>query len=235
MRTVRRKAREVADRERLLLELALRIVRDEGFHALTLGRLADRAEYSKGTVYNHFTSREDLLIELSAESVRRQLRAFRAVDDLPWDDVRKLYAIAVAYVRFAEQSPTLFECGALGRSEYTAALASAYRLERRDLLEAELALLVTGIGGRIVAEGRYGGDDVTPAVSVDAVRSCLLGYALSRLPSSCFPWTDRPDGRTDLRVLSRIVHGLGWPALELTELERVDVTIRELLRTAESR
>src|SRR2546423_13232580 len=115
MRTTQRKAQEVAERDQALVRLALGMISKEGFHNLTLGKLAQEAGYSKGTVYNHFTCREDLLIELSAESARRQLRYFQAIADLPWDGVTSLYGMAFAYLRHAAVAPVLFECSITAR------------------------------------------------------------------------------------------------------------------------
>jgi AcrR family transcriptional regulator len=53
-----------AERRRQLLEVARRIVREEGADGLTLGHLAVKAGVSKPVVYDHFPTRSKLLIEL---------------------------------------------------------------------------------------------------------------------------------------------------------------------------
>ncbi|WP_369941805.1 TetR/AcrR family transcriptional regulator [Xanthomonas medicagonis] len=65
-----RLARE--DRHRQLLDVAWRLVRDEGTDALTLGRLAEQAGVTKPVVYDHFQSREGLLAALYLEYDARQ-------------------------------------------------------------------------------------------------------------------------------------------------------------------
>lgn len=52
------------ERRRQLLDTALLIVRDEGADRLTLGHLAVSAGVSKPVVYDHFSTRSGLLIEL---------------------------------------------------------------------------------------------------------------------------------------------------------------------------
>ncbi len=49
------------ERQRQLLEVAWRLVREEGTEALTLGRLAEQAEVTKPVVYDHFGTRARLL------------------------------------------------------------------------------------------------------------------------------------------------------------------------------
>lgn len=59
-------------RRRQLLEVAWRLVRDEGADALSLGRLADQAGVTKPLVYDHFETRNGLLIALYREYDARQ-------------------------------------------------------------------------------------------------------------------------------------------------------------------
>ncbi|ALG14648.1 TetR family transcriptional regulator [Kibdelosporangium phytohabitans] len=53
-----------ADRRRQLLDSASEIIRAGGTNALTLVTLADRAGVSRPVVYDHFGTREGLLVEL---------------------------------------------------------------------------------------------------------------------------------------------------------------------------
>jgi AcrR family transcriptional regulator len=57
------------DRHQELLATALRIVTDEGLPALTMTRLANELEYSVGTVYRHFSSKEALVAEVERAAV----------------------------------------------------------------------------------------------------------------------------------------------------------------------
>lgn len=66
----RRLSRE--DRHRQLLEVAWRLVREEGTEALTLGRLAEQANVTKPVVYDHFGTRSGLLVVLYQEFDARQ-------------------------------------------------------------------------------------------------------------------------------------------------------------------
>ncbi len=59
-------------RRRQLLEVAWRLVREEGADALSLGRLAEQAGVTKPLVYDHFETRNGLLIALYREYDARQ-------------------------------------------------------------------------------------------------------------------------------------------------------------------
>lgn len=66
----RRLSREA--RQRQLLDAAWALVREEGTDALTLGRLAERAGVTKPVAYDHFGTRDGLLVALYEEFDARQ-------------------------------------------------------------------------------------------------------------------------------------------------------------------
>jgi AcrR family transcriptional regulator len=218
MRTTQRKAQEVAERDQKLVRVALDMASRDGFHHLTLGKLAEEAGYSKGTVYNHFTCLEDLLVELSAESARCQLRYFQAIADLPWDGVRSVYGMALAYMRHAEVAPVLFECSITARTDAVCQAASEQRLKRRDLVEAQMAQVVGYAVERSVAEGGFANAEVQAAVAVDALRAYILGYAAMHLLSRRFVWSGEGGLDARLKVMTSMISGLGWARLAAEDM-----------------
>jgi len=66
------------ERNRQLLTVAWAIVREEGSDALTLGRLAEKAEIAKPVVYDHFKTRNGLLAALYLDFDVRQTEVFDA-------------------------------------------------------------------------------------------------------------------------------------------------------------
>ncbi|OBZ93295.1 TetR family transcriptional regulator [Pararhizobium polonicum] len=66
----RRLSRE--ERHRQLLDVAWRVIREDGTEALTLGHLAEQAGITKPVVYDHFTTRPGLLAALYQEFDARQ-------------------------------------------------------------------------------------------------------------------------------------------------------------------
>ena len=55
-----RKQREFLQREQLILDTAQNMLHQNGYVQLTMERIAEAVEYSKGTIYNHFASKEDI-------------------------------------------------------------------------------------------------------------------------------------------------------------------------------
>ena len=68
-----RKQHEIENRETDLLKVARRLFLAKGMDGLTMEKLAAGTEFSKGTIYQHFTSKEDVLAALCLESGRFRL------------------------------------------------------------------------------------------------------------------------------------------------------------------
>src|SRR5277367_6090373 len=74
--TLTRKQREVHQRELMLLDVARKMLVEDGYAGLKLDRLAEATEYSKGTVYQHFSTKEDLVTALALQTMERRTLLF---------------------------------------------------------------------------------------------------------------------------------------------------------------
>jgi AcrR family transcriptional regulator len=70
------KQQEITAREADLLHISRRIILEHGVQGLTMDRLASATPYSKGTLYQHFTSREDILGALCIAMSELRLEMF---------------------------------------------------------------------------------------------------------------------------------------------------------------
>lgn len=75
--TLSRKQREVQEREGRILELARAMIVQDGYHGLSMDRIAEALEYSKGTIYQHFSCKEEILMALVNQTMERRLDLFR--------------------------------------------------------------------------------------------------------------------------------------------------------------
>ena len=67
-----RKVRQKLERENLILENAARLLARDGFQNLNLDELASSIEYSKGTLYLHFKTKEDLVLSVATLSLKHR-------------------------------------------------------------------------------------------------------------------------------------------------------------------
>lgn len=105
MTTHERKQREFAARERLFLDRARELIRHDGLLALQMARLAERCDYSTGTLYQHFSSKEDLLVTLTADGALDHARLFEKVAAWRATNRERMFALAVADNIFGERHP----------------------------------------------------------------------------------------------------------------------------------
>jgi AcrR family transcriptional regulator len=91
-----------ADRHRQLLATALEVIRTQGADCLTLGHLATRAGVSKPVVYDHFSSRSGLLIDMYRWIDSERIETFRQAMAVARKERDETVAcLADAYIRCA--------------------------------------------------------------------------------------------------------------------------------------
>jgi AcrR family transcriptional regulator len=65
------KDRQREERERLILEAAEELLAEKGYHEMSIDEIAARVGVSKGTVYLHFPSKEELVLAYLERGMRR--------------------------------------------------------------------------------------------------------------------------------------------------------------------
>lgn len=129
----------IAEREQELLLLAENIMAEHGFSGLTMDKLVAACNYSKGTVYNHFSSKEDLLCALCIKAMQTELDFFHKALNFKGNAREKLLALCFAYRLHALLHPTLFYCVLTSKTPAVAERASQERLDTQFVLEQQLA------------------------------------------------------------------------------------------------
>lgn len=129
MGTQDRKKRQFAEREQIFLDQAWDLITREGVLNLQMAKLAAECEYSVGTLYLHFASKEDLLLALATRTIHRRLELYQQA--LKWQAPTRsrMLAIFVADMLFAKSAP---ECFRLARYVSTHTIWSAASESRRD-------------------------------------------------------------------------------------------------------
>jgi AcrR family transcriptional regulator len=105
----RRRERERADRERLIVDSARAIAEAEGWDAVTTRRLADTIEYSQPVLYSHFANRAAIVDAVVVAGAAEFAAALRAAREGAPGGGAGAAAVAQAYLDFAGQHPALYE------------------------------------------------------------------------------------------------------------------------------
>lgn len=97
-----RKQREIAERHNHFLTIARTLLRDEGFHQLSMDRVAELAEYSKGTVYQHFNCKEEMVGQLCINAMQRLNALGQRAINYPGSHRERLLAFFIAHDVFQQ-------------------------------------------------------------------------------------------------------------------------------------
>ena len=77
MSTASPKKREIIDREARIRQIARPMIIKNGYHGLNMDRIAEEMQLSKGTIYNHFSCKEEIIIALAIESAEKRREMFQ--------------------------------------------------------------------------------------------------------------------------------------------------------------
>ena len=103
-----RKERERAAREELILDHAQRLLLREGFQNLNLDTLAEAVEYSKGTLYLHFKTKEDLALAVVTRALKERADFFERALSFNGRSRERARAVGFACCHFAKVYPDYF-------------------------------------------------------------------------------------------------------------------------------
>ena len=84
-----------------ILDTAWQLVEKEGWHALSIRKIAEAIEYSVPVIYDHFENKEALLFEFTMRGFRKLNEELLVAKNQFTNPGRQLEAMAYAYWRFA--------------------------------------------------------------------------------------------------------------------------------------
>jgi TetR/AcrR family fatty acid metabolism transcriptional regulator len=90
---LRLKERQRQEREQLILNAADELLREKGYHETSIDEIAARVGISKGTVYLHFASKDDLVFALIERGMRELQTTLDAIFSSPGTPREKLRAV----------------------------------------------------------------------------------------------------------------------------------------------
>lgn len=210
-----RKQREIRVREARILAIAREQIAQSGYLGLNMDRIAAQIEYSKGTIYQHFRNKEEILLALVNEAFDTRLRMFRAAAAFEGPHRVRLATVGAAAEAFVEQFPVHFEVEQIVRANSIWEKTSP---ERRALMEScERNCMATVV--EIVRQAVAGGDlslkgTTTPEEIVFGMWSIYLGVQTITHSSSVLAEIGIRDPIASLRTNQQMMlDGYGWRPL----------------------
>ena len=187
----------------------------EGFASLTMDKLVAACSYSKGTVYNHFNSKEDLLCALCIKGMRQKLELSKKAMAFEGNTREKCLALHFSQHLHGLKHPTMYFCVLTAKTPAVKEKASAARLQQQAELELEMTQFCDGMFAEALKNGDlklglgFGIDSLSfanwamsfgtsallmMAKEIDAVKRMNQDYAL-------------------LHNISFLLDGMGWQPL----------------------
>ena len=159
MGTLTRKQREIAAREELILDTAANMLVERGYLGVTMDRIAAATEYSKGTIYQHFPNKEEIVAALAIESSERRVALFEKAATFAGRPRERMAAVGLAADLFVRLHPLHFQCEAIIGAHSIRGKASPERIQRLEEGEFGCMNVVQGLIRDAVAQGDLVLDD----------------------------------------------------------------------------
>ncbi|MEM8864527.1 MAG: TetR/AcrR family transcriptional regulator [Planctomycetota bacterium] len=159
MVTETRKQREIREREARILEVAQTHLLGGGYLGLNMERIAAEMEYSKGTIYQHFRNKEEILIALANEALQLRQNMFKRASQWDGTSRERIAAVGAAAESFVETAPHYF---LVEQIVSASSIWEKTSTERRDLMARCQQQCVAIVGG-VVRDAVTHGDLTLPA------------------------------------------------------------------------
>lgn len=189
MAKLTRKQRDILQREQLILNIAQNMLHEQGYAQLTMDRVAEKAEYSKGTIYNHFSSKEDLICSLCCRCVSNLIDLFNRATSYQGTTRERYSAIGIGYSLYYQLHPMDAQNIQIVKTHAVREKVGEEKLREIELLEKQ----ITGIAMKIVNEAIDCGDIKTKDSSIahSIVFGCWsMHYGALLLDQSDVPLSD---------------------------------------------
>lgn len=206
----------IAAREEEIMQSALKIIADQGVAGLTIDKIVTQLPYSKGTVYNHFTCKEDLLTGLCNRHCQTLKALFRRAADFEGNSREKMMAVGIAYKLHSLLHPTEFMLVISAKTPAVREKSTPKRQEEH--LEIEQSIL--GIMLEIISKGLSSGDlHLQPHLSPAQVAFSLWSMSFGTI-ALLHESLDRCSIRSDMELERELINhcnlvldGLQWKPL----------------------
>lgn len=209
-----RKQREIAQRHELFLNIARELMHQEGFHQLSMDRVAELAEYSKGTVYQHFGCKEQILVELCNQSMTRLLTLGEKAANYPGNHKERLLAFFFANDIWQQSDANDVS---MMQNLHSDGLLDKVNVESRathEELEKGIISLVAGIIQSARDDGDLPRSELTPVELVFGLWSVCHGSQILRacgVPDGALGIGD--PGKVIAEFAQAALNGFGWQPL----------------------
>ncbi len=103
-----RKDREKAEMRKLILEAAMELFVNEGYNGVSIRKIAEKIEYSPGSIYTYFTDKDSIFYALHLEGFEMLYQKQLSAQGIN-DPRERLLAHGKAYINFALENQEYYD------------------------------------------------------------------------------------------------------------------------------
>lgn len=213
--TATRKERERQAREELILDHAQRLFRRDGYQDVNLDELAQAVEYSKGTLYLHFQSKEDLALAVATRALKHRADLFERAMKFEGGSRERIRAIGYACVEFMLAYPNYFSAELMLKSDSFWEKASEAQRQKHALEGGRCFRTVH----KAIIDGQTSGDlpaspHMTTELQAFSLIAMTMGSHIMTQVHDLRVLAGIEDASTIVRVNQDLVlDGMGWKPL----------------------
>lgn len=105
---IERKEREKAEMRRRIVDVAVKMIVEEGYEKVSIRNIADKIEYSPATIYLYYKDKDQLLYDVQTEAFATLAREFLEKVNHA-DPFKRLEQLAHAYIEFSRNHPEFYD------------------------------------------------------------------------------------------------------------------------------
>lgn len=154
-----RRERERQITREAIVTAALAIAKRDGWAAVTIRKVGEQIEYSAPMVYEYFSSKEAMLLELAHQGFQQLSAAMEQAASTSTSSQRRLYDVASAYWDFGVANPELYQL-MHGSSEISPNKLVLFPGLQEACAIAEKALVVWAGEHNIAVQDSYGATEL---------------------------------------------------------------------------
>ncbi|MCO6492256.1 MAG: TetR family transcriptional regulator [Phaeodactylibacter sp.] len=153
-------------KKQIIQEAAVRLFRDKGYSATSMRDLADAVNLKASSLYNHISSKEEILKDICFENAHRFLDGMKEVESLPGTPAEKVEALLRLHIRAATGDAASVMAFNDEWRHLAEPLLSEFMALRRDYERRFMAILKSGMqSGQI--------QDMEPVVALHTLFSSM--------------------------------------------------------------
>ena len=224
-----RKERERAVREELILDHAQRMLLQDGFQNLNLDELAEAVEYSKGTLYLHFKTKEDIALAVVTRAQKERADLFERALKFQGRSRERIRAVGFACCHFAKEYPEYYNVEMMLKSQSFWEKADETRQHQYAMQAGRCFRTMHRLVNEGIQEGSLPPSKLSPEQIVFSIASTAVGSHIMGRNTHALMMAGIDDPLKALCLnINLLLDGLAWKPLSAEcDYDAVDRRIKK--------